>query len=285
MLTAATNEVGCRNSILLAQKAPSTPADRRPMGGRYAEVPDDRLFDVGGQPGVGLRTSRNVRALRVPWLSDGQRRYHRDEWLDMAGFDHLHCVAAEVEGLEDARRCARLARQRHEDWEPGPLLAHGVVLRRQPHEHLLCGSRDLAVHGQDADPALTAIRRHQLSLVGDGDRGLTAARLMSQELIPRVVEQVRRDSGRSPRQGRRRPGSVRIMPIRSAAPPTRPGSRRQARASAIRQGDGRNNEQDRQGSPGETHINSTANDRARFRDQSSERVWVLPGHVLGASRK
>jgi hypothetical protein len=144
-----------------------------------AEALDHCLSDVGSQPGVGLRTSGNIGALGVAGLRDGQRRYHRDERPDLTGVDRLHRVASQVQRLEDSGRCARLARQRHDDWEPGSLFASGVVLRRQPHEHLLCGSRDLAVHGQDADSALTAIRGHQLSLVGDGDGGLTAAPLMS----------------------------------------------------------------------------------------------------------
>ena len=44
------------------------------------------------------------------------------------------------------------------------------------------------MHGQDADPPLAAIDWNQLSDIGDGD--LAAAALMSEKLIPGVVEQI-----------------------------------------------------------------------------------------------
>ena len=124
----------------------------------HSEVPDHGLLDVGRKPGVGLWTAGYVGALGVPRLRDRQRRYHRDERLDLSRVDRLCCIASEVQGLEDARRGAGLSRQHHHDRESGFCLGSCLVLGRHPDEDLLGCPGDLAADGQNADPALAAIR-------------------------------------------------------------------------------------------------------------------------------
>jgi len=75
----------------------------------------------------------------------------------------------------------------HHDRESGLRRGSDTVLRRQPDEYLLGRPGDLPAYGQDADLALAAVRRDQLAGVCDGD--LRAGTVMSEQLIPGVVEQ------------------------------------------------------------------------------------------------
>ena len=169
---------------LRGAKPAGAPAEGGPVLGGDPEVPGDRLTDIGGEPGIGLRPMGNVGALGVPGWGHVQSGDHRHERLGLAGGDGGQRVARQVEGAEDTGGRARISRQRQQHGEGS--LRVLVVLRRQPDQDLLADPRHPALHVQELDPPLASVGGDELTVLGHLDRAGGPA----EQVPPGVIEDV-----------------------------------------------------------------------------------------------